>query len=320
MDEAYFYLREAQAYIDSFIDISLEDSFFEATEEAKKANINNQKATTGALGALKNAFDALIELVQTIISSIGNFFKSLFSGSERKQYDDLRKKIKNNPELGKQRVKVEDFEEYDKCYEQALKELENELKKDDPSVENSNAIVEKLQASLEKLATEKASRVAYVTTLDTALDIADRNTTLAKAMNYALEKELINLEDVRKKLGDKEVDKFEKKMKKLSNAGIIHRIYVNTIKKKENSLEGVLKRQAKRLLDFTNISNGKFKEGEAIVNKGSVIKGALKHPVYTTKVLGGPENAANLAKSNVSNAINSKYVKDDLKFFFKKKK
>ena len=85
MHEADYYYMEAQYCIDSFIDISLADAFFEDTEEAKQKVATNEKATTGALGALKKLFDKLVQLVKDCIDKITTFFQTRFMSADEKK-------------------------------------------------------------------------------------------------------------------------------------------------------------------------------------------------------------------------------------------
>jgi hypothetical protein len=74
MDKSLMYLVEAQSYINKIKDVSLCDFFFEETDEMKEINTENEKATKGALNALKKSFRVLIDKIKEIIKSIGDFF------------------------------------------------------------------------------------------------------------------------------------------------------------------------------------------------------------------------------------------------------
>lgn len=325
MDESLSFLLEARSYVESFIDVSLADFMFEETEEMKEKNEHNEKAKIGALDALKKAFSKLIEMVKNTIERITNFFKErMLSKEEKERFKEFKEMVKKNPELAKQKITIADFRAYEKAYDEALKELENEAKKENPSDEIGKQIVEKLSEELKNI-TEKgkgiATKAAISTTLDTAIQIADRNTQCAKAINAALKAELISLESVEKELGEKEVAKFEKKIERLSKAGFLHRWKVKIFHHKEMTLEAVLKSQFKKFLSFTNVGeNGKVKPGESIIDTGSILKGVSKNPKLVSDALGGPKEAANFAKDMAMKSIQVKKAQKDTKKFIKKSK
>lgn len=323
MDESLSFLLEARSYVESFIDVSLADFMFEETEEMKEKNEQNEKAKTGALNALKNAFSKLIEMVKNTIERIADFFKErMLSKEEKERFKEFKEMVKKDPELAKQKVTIADFRDYEKAYDEALKELENEAKKENPSNEIGKQIIEKLNEELKRI-TEKgsgiATRAAMSTTLDTAIQIADRNTQCAKVINTALKAELISLESVKKELGEKEVAKFEKKIERLSKAGFLHRWKVKILHHKENTLEAILRSQFKKFLSFTNIGkNGKVKPGKSIVDTGSILKGTAKNSKLVSDALGGPKETVNFAKNIAMSPIKTQKTKHEVQKSAKK--
>lgn len=304
MDTTLEYIMEAQCYIDKFIGISIADSFFENTDEAKEANEHNKQMGTGAIGALKKAVKALIQKVKDAIRSLTDFFKTMaMPKDERERYKKFKAEIKASPELGKMKITIEDFREYEKVYDEALKMIDEQMKNDnakDPSV--LDKIIADMSEKLKKLADsgkDIASRAAATVTLNTALDIADRNVLCARGINSALQTELVSLEEVEKVLGEKEVAKYQKKLQKYANNGFLHRMKVKILYRKKATLEAVLKKQRNQILSYTNIDPNtlKIKKGKPIVSKGSIYKGTLKNPKDTVKILGGPVEAMKVLKS-----------------------
>jgi hypothetical protein len=313
MDKAYYYLQEAESYMSLIVDVSLADAFFESTDDVKDTIANNQKATTGAMGAIRNAFRAIIDAIKKLLERFTDFIKTGFMSKERReQYKEFRQAVAADPELANTRVTIKDFKEYEANYDKALKELDALAAQDsDESKEETDKKVNVILQALEETvkdsaagavdtAKKAATRGATSLSIKAALELADGNATVAKAIKLALDKEIIKLEDIEKELGEKNAAKFEKKINNYARNGIIHRAKVFVLRKKQNSFMSVAKSQLDTLLSYTNVSKGtdgklKKADGKAIINKDSIINGAISHPKLTSDIVGGPKNAANIA-------------------------
>lgn len=307
-DDSLCYLLEAQSYIDSFIEISAVDSFFEDTDETKNAIKHNQNASNGAVGAIGKAIDALIQAAKNIITRISNFIKGLFmSKEERARFKAFEEMVKKNPNLAKKQVSIENWKEYEKQFDIALNELEKESRKENPSIEAGNRIVKELENSINKLTGNASSipaKFMLSTTLDAAIDLSKRNVAAAKLINDAIQKEMIDLEKVRDTLGDKRVDKFEKKMNNLSKEGVtgfFHRLKIKVFYKKETTFEAIMKKQINRIMSFTNIKDFNLEDGKNIVDAKSVATGLVKNRNLIKDVTGksSGEIVVNAAKKGV---------------------
>lgn len=322
MSFALEYFVEAEECLNSIVPISLADAFFEETDEAKDIVKNNEKFYTKAINAVKNAITVLIRKVNELIDRMANFFKSQFmSADEKARFKKFKEKVKSNPELAKTRVTVEDFRQYEKVYDEALKKLEAEANKPFPSNEAAQAIVETLGKELERIsatASDVGKRAAMSMTLSTAIDVAEANITCAKAINAGLKLELISLKEIEKELGSKEVAKFEKKIEKLSKKGFLHRWKIKVFHKKEATLEGILRKQVKKILSFTNIDSKGKTNGKPIIDGDSIMKGAIKNPKLVIDAAGGPKEAVKLAKMASDTAIEVNRAKKSAKKFKKR--
>lgn len=297
MDITLEYIMEAQHYIDNFIEISLADSFFEDTNDAKSAIEHNESMIKGALNALKKAVKALIQKVKDAIESLADFFKTMsLPKDERERYKEFKAEIKSNPQLANIKITIDDFREYEKIYDEVLKTIDDEIKKEEskkePSFfENLISNMSKKLKEISKTGGEYASRAAAAVTLNTAVDIADKNVLCARAINAALKHELVSLEEVEKVLGKKEVAKYQKKIQKYANNGFLHRMKVKILYRKKATLESVLKKQRKQILSYTNIDPDtlEIKNGKSVASKLSLAKGVVKNPKLTTTIMGGPK-------------------------------
>lgn len=312
MDEVLRYLAEADACITSYQDISLADSFFESDETDK-----NEEASSGAIEALKKAFSRLVEIVKDIIKSVKDFFETQFlSADEKKRYKEFKAMVKSSPDLKNQKVFIEDFREYEKIYDEAMKQLEEASKKDNFSNEVVEKIKEGCLEALKKL-NEKygdtAKRAAHSVTLSVAMDLADSCQLAAMGMNAALNAELVSLEEVEKSLGDKKVKKFKKDMEAAAKNGILHRAKVFFLRRKSDTLNALAKKEIRRITAFTNLDkDGKLKAGKPIVDSTSLSKGMVAN-IDTVSDAIGKDDAASVAKTLATTAVKSKLAEMTIK-------
>lgn len=303
MDECASYLIEAIEYTNAIVDISLADSFFENSAEAKEINDRNEVASQGAINSVKKAFQALINAIKTLIKNFTDFIKNkIMTKSEKEEYKQVRAAIRSNPELGNTKVKIDDFSQYEKIYDNTLKEINDEMVKQEPDPQKIPSIMDAMSNKIKNLATvgtDISKRAAIVVPLKTAVDIADKNVVCAQAINAAMNSELISLEGAEKILGNKQVAKYKKKIERYAKNGMFHRAKAKILKYKQATLKSVLKQQIDTIRSYTNL-NERFKAptGTSPVTTGSVIKGSINNLQFTSDVVGGPKGAIKVAKAS----------------------
>jgi hypothetical protein len=275
MEEVDYNLALAQSYLESYVDRSVADSFFEADDE-------NDKAGEGARSALQKVFAKLKEIVQKILDAIKNFFDYAFLTKEEKQrYNELKAALKQDKELANTKITVEDFKVYEKLFDESLKELENEAKKDNFDEDKANKVLEKLEIALKKTgekAAQAGKRAAMSVGLTAAVDLADNCEIAAKGMKFALDNEIATLDSLEKELGGQRVKKAKKNIDSAAKNSIFHRAKVKILRKKCNTLSDLAKKEKKKILSFTNLDeHGHLKAGKKLpVTPGSVNAGASK--------------------------------------------
>ena len=140
MDEIAMYLREAYMYIAEMKETALSDIFFENMIGAE--NDPQEKASSGALNSLKKAFQKLIDFIKNMIEKISNNIRNLFaSKSEKEDYQKAKKNIQENPEIANMTVETIDFSRYEKIYDDGIKELDDEMKKDEPDIARVQEVI-----------------------------------------------------------------------------------------------------------------------------------------------------------------------------------
>lgn len=301
MDMSLQYLLEAQGYIEQFIDIPFSDAFFEDEDK-------NKEAKNGAINSIKNAIKVLITKVKEAIKDITEWIHTKFMSKEEKvKWDAIKSKVKSDKDLGDTKITIEQWEPYEELYDDAIKTITEEQNKEEPDMNKINSKMATFEAGIKSLGgkgKDAASRAISVMSLRTLVDIADRNAICAKAINMALQSELVNLEDMEKSIGSKQLQKYENKIRRYANNGFLHRAKVKLLYRKKATLKAVMNKQKRAILSYTNIDkDGKLKDGKSIVSSGSLRKGGISHPLYTKDLVGGVDKMvdANEAISDTHN-------------------
>ena len=291
MDEIAMYLREAYMYIAEMKETTLSDIFFENMIGAE--DDPQEKASSGALNSLKKAFQKLIDFVKNMIEKISNNIRNLFaSKSEKEDYQKAKKNIQENPEIANMTVETTDFSKYEKIYDDGIKELDDEMKKDEPDIARVQEVMDKVSDQIQDLdgaRNEVAKKAAMTVTMKMLVKIADRDVECAKAINHALNSQLLNINKAEKILGKSETAKYKKQIKRYADNCLFHRAKAKLLGYKHATLEKISKKQIKTILSFTNLDeNLNIKNGKKFaVTPVSAVKGAIKHPKLTYDVLKG---------------------------------
>lgn len=350
MDACLFYLNEAEDQINSIIDISIAESVFSDIYDTEETNNFNEGVITGAINSLKSAVKVLKEAIQKIINSITDFFKNRgLSAEERAKFNEIRKWAANNPEFANQKVTIANYKEYEKVYDDALKQMNSLFGRLKSTAKNAvksaadpvwdaiqgslDAILGKVEKDINSIANEGAGMVkrgSLTVTMKTALEMADSNAAAAKALKLALNDESSLLESIEKELGKKEAEKFSKKLEAYARNGRIHRAKVKLLGRKNKTLQSIARKQYKAILSFTNLnSDGTLKNGKGLVDGGSIARGFAKNPGLAKNTVKGMNvgdiidvvKDVNSAKKTVKSAKKSASdIVDDVKSFFDIKK
>lgn len=277
MDESLDFLCEAADYLDKYIPISDVDVILEATPFAKKANENNQKAGTGALGAIKKAIDAIILMVKKAITAVTNFLQEAFMSKEdRTKFAYFKKLAAQDKAFANKPIRVSDYRAYEKAYDGALNELDR-LYKSGASVDQVNPIMYKLNKTLNDIKNRagKAGAAALATVgMAAAVKLANDNVICAQGVKAALNAEHGALTDLLSKVaGNDQTAKFKGKVENYSRNTFFHRRKVDLLNRKQNDIAACGKSIMSRLTSFVKQDgNGNYK-----FTKGSVAKGIFKN-------------------------------------------
>lgn len=282
MDESLYFLAEAMDYLDQYVEISDLDAIMEATDKAKEANANNEKAGGGALNAIKNAIQSLINLVKNSISAVVNFIQEAFmSRDQRAKFNAFKQKMAKDKRYAGKKIRVSDFREYEKQYDNAISRIDK-IYRSGGSADEAEAVMAELNGTLRNL--KKAAKGGVTTmTLQAALELADRNMVAAKGIQKALESENGLLQAITDSVGDKEAAKFKKKVDNYARDGVFHRMKVNLLCRKQKDLVAVGQSLIKNITSFFKVDAA----GNVSVTKGSFMNGVYRNAGTINAVMKG---------------------------------
>lgn len=286
MDESLFFLAEAMDYLDQYVEISDLDAIMEATDKAKEANANNEKAGGGALNAIKNAIQSLINLVKNSISAVVNFIQEAFmSRDQRAKFNAFKQKMAKDKRYAGKKIRVSDFREYEKQYDNAISRIDK-IYRSGGSADEAEAVMAELNGTLrnlKKAAKGGASAGVTTMTLQAALELADRNMVAAKGIQKALESENGLLQAIADSVGDKEAARFKKKVDNYARDGVFHRMKVNLLCRKQKDLVAVGQSLIKNITSFFKVDAA----GNVSVTRGSFMTGVYRNADTINAVVKG---------------------------------
>lgn len=281
LELALGYIKEAEAYIDSFIEI--DESVSESSHEYQIIMEANEKTSKGLIGSIGNVIKSLIDAVKKMISNFVNFFKrDYMSEAEKKEYAEMKKFIKEHPDFGKLPAVTPDFAPYEDVYKSAMDKLDKELSKEDPNANIGDLVHAALDEKVKGMKTKTKVAAAKVassaikkadksfdaaldftsdilktekglftrTTLDGMLEAANHNALTAKAIKEAMDAELIDLEAMQKEQGKFYAKRFKTKIDRYSDPDIfrkgrlaLRRARIKILGHKEKTFRSILNDQ-----------------------------------------------------------------------------
>ena len=302
MDESLDFLCEAADYLDKYIPISDVDVILEATPFAKKANENNQKMGTGALGAIQKAINAIIAVVKKAIVAVTNFLQEAFMSKEdRVKFAYFKKLASQDKAFANKPIRVSDYRAYEKAYDGALNELDR-LYKSGASPDQVNPVMYKLNKTLNDIKNRagKAGAAALATIgMSAAVKLANDNVICAQGIKKALNAEHGALTDLlAKAAGNDQTAKFKGKVEDYSRNTFFHRRKVDLLNRKQNDIAACGKSLMSRLTAFVKQDdNGNFS-----VTNGSVARGLMKNKDVVAAAARGASGDVN-KKGSVGGAV-----------------
>lgn len=235
LDEYLSSLYKLELLMEDYVELSDYQILFEAdnpdVSQQMQKNANIQKESGGLL---TKAVNGILSLIRSIIDSIKNFFQELFMGNnENILYNQFREACAKDPTLKNKKVTVNDYKAAMKAYDEKITEIDRELQK---SANQPTASQELIDSCMGMIKSGVAASGAVVTS-EIALNMAYNNIAIAKSLQKALNDENAVMMALQKNLGEKEAKRFKKDIESLTKKFSLHKIKVQLMQKKYDSLQ-----------------------------------------------------------------------------------
>lgn len=260
IDDCLYHLMEAEKCMKDYQELDIYTEIFEATDPKTAVQLKrNEKAISGTTNHLKAAFNAIIQMIRNLISSITDFFqKRLMKDSERQAYEDFKAACKNNPELANKKITVMDFRKFNKEYEQLLAEAEDTDRK---LATGQDTPVEEIIKKMTEFCGGAAKGAMTAVGCEVALNYASSSREAAQKMLNVLKTDEQVHQQIVDAIGKKEAKKFEKSMAALGKRA--------TLRRKIMQMKGTASKS------FEDAVLNTFKEVESIAKGASSVAGKL---------------------------------------------
>jgi hypothetical protein len=289
LDECMYQLYQAQECYKDYKEIEVFSEIFEAEDPKVKEQIEtNNKATTGALGHIKKAAQAVLNTIRNLISSIGDFFRKRgMDEKERKAYEDFKKAAANDPELKNKKITVLDYRKFQAEYDQLLKETEEAERE---IANNKDYPLDTLTEKITSWCGNAGKGLVVSVGCEAALNVASSSRDMANKILATLKTDEQMWNTLCDSIGEKEAKKFEKQITSLGK-----RVSLQNLKMK---LKGTASKSVEEAFEKTLNSVEELAVGGATVarnvpandpsksgfsNKVAMAKGLVTHPGDTIK-------------------------------------
>lgn len=261
MDIALQYIQKAKIISENYVDMTLSEFMFEASDATLQKNAKVEEASTSML---KKAIKKIRELITSISESVRDFFNRIFmSKAEREKFNEYKKKIEANPEIKNKKIRVTDFRKMNAAYDKALADINTSMKNGDDPESKMKSILGTLDGAL------KAASI--VTVPLAALKLIDITKDSAKTIQSQLDKNDALCNTIEKILGTKEYGKFKKKVDKASRDSIWVRFNTQILHRQAKSNEtGVI--NTLKLIGGLVSANKKGNKAEAAKIAGTLLQ------------------------------------------------
>ena len=223
-DECFFYLNEAQNYINKFQDIDMYSAIFEAkNSDVDKKIAENGRANGNAFTALRKAAQSVVNLIANAIKTVIGSIERLFSSkNEKAKFDRIKAIIKEDPSLAKKKVRFYDFkhntEEWQRI-EAAAEEADRMLAAgEDVEVSGILNDIKRYTAGFGKTAIGTVGA-------QTAINACYGSKEFARSLSNAMARDGAVMQQITETLGEKEAKKFKKEVDSLAKDNKIAKLF-----------------------------------------------------------------------------------------------
>ena len=293
MDTILYYTEQVYECLNEYQDIPFGMFMY---EEAKADAIEkkNQGLIAKAIASLKNVYRTLIDACKNLFTKISTKLttKAVLDEGKSEKYKEVKKLVNDDPEIANTEVEIDNYDEYEKVYNDAMKELDKAEGDEEFTAEEGNLIVDRFNEAMEALKSGGRRAITSVT-LKTLVELADHSFVIAKALNLGIKTELIDLSQAEKDLGTKAIEKDKKKIERYARNGIIHRNKIRIQRLFGQTVGSIMLNRVNTIISFSNVSldknkkDGKVrverrkkmfsKEDRSLFDKQSIARGAANN-------------------------------------------
>lgn len=177
-----------------------------------------EKARKGILKLI----DAVLGMIQKIKDTVSDFIaRRRLSETERKAFEQFKAMMKKDPAMANKKVRVRDFKEIQRRYQQFMAECEKEY---EAVAKDAEHPIDKLLEKGKNWVTKNTKGVFQSVNAVGLINIAGTNKETAQMVYSVLKSDERLMNEMRKSMGEKGFKKWEKDMKSLTKRISIKRM------------------------------------------------------------------------------------------------
>lgn len=261
------YVLEAEKYISEMT----ESFLFE------ESGGSNKSLASKAGGALKKAYDTIINALKTLSENIREFISKIFMSAEAKaKFKEYEEYMKNNPETANKKVTVKDFKKMDDAYLNAIK-LANQKRRENADKSEGQKILDSLKVV--------GAGAAITVGAGAAFKMLSENKKVSEVTANLMNKFSKELEPVRDAIGKDTYDEGKAKLEEANKRSWWDTFTFGLLKKKEANNQTAMKELfgvIKSVVPGTKEHNDPNKEGNNLKRMGKIVQA---HPKAAGKAL-----------------------------------
>ena len=193
-----------------------------AQEKKEPTQPTNTASEEKARKGILKLIDAVLGMIQKIKDTVSDFIaRRRLSETERKAFEQFKEMMKKDPAMANKKVRVRDFKEIQRRYQQFMAECEKEY---EAVAKDAEHPIDKLLEKGKNWVTKNTKGVFQSVNAVGLINIAGTNKETAQMVYAVLKSDERLMNEMRKSMGEKGFKKWEKDMKSLTKRISIKRM------------------------------------------------------------------------------------------------
>lgn len=193
-----------------------------AQEKKEPAQPTNTASEEKARKGILKLIDAVLGMIQKIKDTVSDFIaRRRLSETERKAFEQFKEMMKKDPNMANKKVRVRDFKEIQRRYQQFMAECEKEY---EAVAKNADHPIDKLLEKGKNWVSRNTKGVFQSVNAVGLINIAGTNKETAQMVYAVLKSDERLMNEMRKSMGEKGFKRWEKDMKSLTKRISIKRM------------------------------------------------------------------------------------------------